>query len=250
MGFAAGLRACVQSIRRLHGEVPPIYVLRPAGQGPTMVDVDGVTPFDPAPYQSVPCADLYFGREVFYKLEVFKPRGFDRIVYLDCDTLVVGDISPLWDPAQYADRCFYAVREQASMGVAPSLFGKFNTGVMVINPPLLADSTYDRMLEIARGGASYDGGDQGVVHEYLRESGDAIAGDLDASYNVLVRAKKEGDWDAFKDRLKVLHFVNGLKPWSEDHHHDWLFDEDFKRLWDEAYRFAPVTDAPNSRVVR
>ena len=100
MGFAAGLRACVQSIRRLHADVPPILVLRPAGQTLTIADVDAVIPFDPASYESIPCAGLYFGREVFYKLEVFRLRGYERIVYLDCDTLVVDDISPLWDPTQ------------------------------------------------------------------------------------------------------------------------------------------------------
>jgi lipopolysaccharide biosynthesis glycosyltransferase len=238
MGFAAGLRACVQSIRRRHPDGPPIFVLRPAGQELTMADVDGVIPFDPAPYESIPCTGHYFGREVFYKLELFKQRRFDRIVYLDCDTLVVDDISALWDPAQFNDRSFYAVREHAIMGVPPELFGKFNTGVMVINRPLLCDRVFDRLMQIANSGVSYDGGDQGVINAYMDEA-DLAAGDLDAAYNVLVRAKKEGEWNALKDRLKVLHFVNGLKPWSDEHHHDWLFDEEFKRMWDDAYRFAP-----------
>jgi hypothetical protein len=243
MGFAAGLRACVQSIRRLHADVPPILVLRPAGQELTIADVDAVIPFDPGPYESIPCAGLYFGREVFYKLELFKLRGYDRIVYLDCDTLVLDDISALWDPAQYAERDFYAVREQAEMGVDPTLFDKFNTGVMVINRSLLADPVYHRMVEIARSGASYDGGDQGVINAYLdREAGD-VAGELDAGYNVLVGAKKLGRWDVFKDRVKVLHFVNNLKPWAADHRYDWLFDEEFKRWWDEAYRFVPIAQA-------
>lgn len=204
-----------------------------------MADVNEVIPFDPAPYESVPSKRLYFGREVFYKLELFKLDRFERIVYFDCDTLVVGDISALWDPSQFAERSFYAVRETASMGVAPALHGKFNTGVMVINRPLLGEGVHARLLEIAESGVSYDGGDQGVIHAYLEEAGARVTGELDSAYNVLVRAKKEGDWDAFKDRLKVLHFVNGLKPWSEEHRHDWLFDEEFKRLWDDAYRFAP-----------
>jgi hypothetical protein len=243
MGFAAGLRACVQSIRRLHTDVPPIFVLRPAGQELTIADVDEVIPFDPRPYEAIPCAGLYFGREVFFKLEVFRLRGYERIVYLDCDTLVVDDISPLWDPAQYFERDFYAVREQADMGVHPSVCDKFNTGVMVINRPLIADAVYHRMFEIARSGTSYDGGDQGVINAYLGQEGDHVMGELDAGYNVLVRAKKAGQWEVFRDRLKVLHFVNGLKPWAPDHHHDWLFDEELKRLWDEAYRFVPNAEA-------
>jgi hypothetical protein len=66
------------------------------------------------------------------------------------------------------------------------------------------------------------------------------AGELDAGFNVPVRAKKEGQWDVYRSRLKVLHFANALKPWSAEHHHDWLFDKELKRLWDDAYRFVPV----------
>ncbi len=125
------------------------------------------------------------------------------------------------------------------MGVDPSVFGKFNTGVMIVNRSLMDDAVYRRLLELARSGVSYDGGDQGVINAYLDERGGDVAGDLDSGYNVLVRAKKLGDWEVLRKRLRVLHFVNALKPWAANHRHDWLFDEEFKRLWDEAYRFAP-----------
>lgn len=246
MGFAAGLRACVHSIRRRHATVPPIIVLRPAGQHLTFADVDEVIQFDPEPYQAVPCAGLYFGREVFYKLEVFRLRGYDRVIYLDCDTLVVDDISQLWDPAQYNERPFFAAREQAAMGVHQLVVGRFNTGVMVVNRPLMDDAVWQRMVDIARTGASYDGGDQGVINAYLDAVGGPV-GELDAGFNVLVRAKKEGQWDVYRHRLKVLHFVNALKPWSAEHHHDWLFDDELKRLWDDAYRFVPMTESREAR---
>jgi glycosyl transferase family 8 len=239
MGFSAGLRACVQSIRRLHDHVPPILLLTPASQCVTLADVDEVIPFDPHAYQSIPCDGLYFGREVFYKLELFRLRGYERIIYLDCDTIVRGDISSLWDPRQYTEREFWAVREQAVPGVTSSAFDEFNTGVMMLNRPLLQESVYRRLFEIARSGVSYDGADQGVISAYLAERGEGVAGDLDRAYNVFVSAKKLGQWDVVKDAVKVLHFVNALKPWAADHHHDWLFDEEFKRWWDEAYRFVP-----------
>jgi hypothetical protein len=112
---------------------------------------------------------------------------------------------------------------------------------MVINRPLMGEDVWQRLRDIARRGVSYDGGDQGVINAYLNGA-DNLAGELDAVYNVLVRAKKAGQWDVYRHRLKVLHFVNALKPWSAEHHHDWLFDEELKRLWDEAYRFVPATE--------
>jgi lipopolysaccharide biosynthesis glycosyltransferase len=242
MGYAAGLRACVQSLRRRHSDLPPILVLRPAGQELTLADVDEVIPFDSGPYRSIPRTSHYFGREVFFKLDVFNIRGYDRIVYLDCDTVVLDDISPLWDPALYADRPFYAVRERSEMGVHPSVFEKFNTGVMVINRSLLTGEAYRCLLDMARRGVTYDRGDQGVINAYVDQPGvPHAAGDLDACYNVFVQAKKVGQWELFRNRVKVLHFVNRLKPWAANHRYDWMFDEEFKRLWDEAYRFLPAT---------
>jgi lipopolysaccharide biosynthesis glycosyltransferase len=235
MGFGAGLRACVQSLRRRHRDMPPVIVLRPRGQEVTLADVDEVVSFDPAPYASIRRSSRYFGREVYYKLEVFTLRACERVVYLDCDTIVLDDISPLWDLGRYRDRSFYGVRESAEMGVHPGVFGKFNTGVMVINPPLLRGDAHGRMLQLARGGASYDGGDQGVINYYMSHEPGASAGELDEAYNVMVQAKKDGRWDLFENRIKILHYVNNLKPWAADHRHDRLYDREFKRLWDEAF---------------
>lgn len=235
-GYGAGLRACVQSIRRRHRLVPPIVVLRPKSQQLTMADVDEVIPFDPAPYASIPFTGNYFGSEVYFKLELFNLRGYERVIYLDCDTIVLDDISPLWNLREYAETSFYAVRESLEMGVKPAAIGKFNSGVMLVNSPLLTDKTHRRMLAIACEGSSYDGGDQGVINRYLDEMAGAGPGELDTAYNVLVHTRRYGDWDAFKDRIRILHYVNLLKPWAMDHHHDPLFDAEFKRLWDEAYR--------------
>jgi lipopolysaccharide biosynthesis glycosyltransferase len=132
------------------------------------------------------------------------------------------------------------------MDVHPSLFGKLNTGVMVVNRSLLTDRVYERMLEIARSGVSYDGGDQGVVNAYLDQSSGGVAGELDPGYNVFVSAKQTGQWGVYRNRLRVLHFVNALKPWATDHQHDGLFDAEFKRWWDDAYRFAPIVEAGGS----
>jgi lipopolysaccharide biosynthesis glycosyltransferase len=201
-----------------------------------MADVDEVISFDAAPYASIPFTGSYYGPEIYFKLELFNLRGYDRVVYLDCDTIVLDDISPLWNLNEYAERNFYAVRESREMGVHPDVIGKFNTGVMVVNRPLLAESTHRRMLEVACEGTSYDGGDQGVINRYLDEMPGAGAGELDAGYNVLVRARRFGHWDSFKDRIRILHYVNRVKPWALDHQRDALFDPEFKRLWDEAYR--------------
>jgi hypothetical protein len=240
MGYGAGLRACVQSLRRRHRSLPPVIVLRPAGEGLPLADVDELIPIDPAPYASISATGTYWGREIYYKLEIFNQRQYKRIVYLDCDTIVLDDISSLWNRSRYSARSFYAVREAEDMGVHPSVVGKLNTGVMVINSDLLPGNAFERMLALARRGESYDRGDQGIIDSYLRREKDACAGELEPCYNIMTGIKKAGRWDLYGNEIKILHFTNRLKPWMPEHHLDAAFDPEFKRLWTEAYGLAPV----------
>lgn len=236
LGYGAGLRASVNSLRRRHAALPPVFVLRPRPAQPTLADVDEVIEFDPAPYSRLECHNTYFGREIFYKLEVFNLRHFDRILYLDCDTIVLDDISALWDLRRYTGADLYAVRESADMGVQSMALHHLQAGVMVINRRLLGPDVHQRLLRVATSISSYDGGDQGVINRFVRDAPDVTAAELETCYNVMVLAKKYGRWDIHGRGIRILHFVNRLKPWSPLHRYDWLFDEELKRLWDEAYR--------------
>ena len=236
LGFGAGLRASVQSLRRHHRSLPPVFVLRPSGEGLPLADVDEVMPFDASAYDSIPRTSTYSGREVYYKLEVFNPHGFERVVYLDCDTVVLDDISPLWDMTRYSEHGLYAVRETAEMGAHPHRQGKHNLGVMLVNTPLISTCVHRELVAIARRGESSDFSDQGVVERYLAQRPEVTVGELEPGYNVMVPARTHGRWDLFEDRVKILHYTNHLKPWSPFHRHDLFFDPEFKRLWDDAYR--------------
>jgi len=56
--------------------------------------VDEVLTIDPAVYAGIPLSETrFYGPEIFHKLDVFKARAYERIVYLDCDTLVLGDVT-------------------------------------------------------------------------------------------------------------------------------------------------------------
>jgi alpha-N-acetylglucosamine transferase len=241
MGYGAGLRACVQSLRRSHLKLPPVILLK-SGEGVTLADVDEIISIDSSLYESIPFTRSFYGQEIYFKIEVFKLRQWDRIVYLDCDTIVMDDISPLWDMTQYAGKGLYAVRETAEMGSHPDVIGKFNTGVMVINPPLIHPDSHRRMVEIAHRMKSYDGSDQGVINRYFTDM-ERSPGELEVEYNVMVSAKKLGKWNqVVKDRLRILHYVNFIKPWSLGHDQDPFFDVEFKRLWDEAYEVRGRTE--------
>jgi hypothetical protein len=244
LGYGAGLHAAVNSLRRRHESLPPILLLRPRPATPTLADVDEIVEFDPGPYSRLSCHNSYFGREVFYKLEIFNLQGFDRLVYLDCDTVVLGDISALWDPVRYCEADLYAVRESEDMGVQSAALHQFQCGVLVINRPLLGPTVHRQLLAMTRSISPYDNGDQGVVNHFLRHTPGVTAAELDPRYNVMVLARKHGRWDRFQGDVRILHFVNRYKPWSPYHRYDWLYDEELKRIWDEAYR--PLASPPGA----
>ncbi len=88
----------------------------------------------------------------FTKLRVFELEGFDKVVYLDADTIVLQNIDDLF--------------ERPAFAAAPDFFlpDRFNSGVMVIEPDA---ALFARMTAELFSAASYDGGDQGFLNTFL-----------------------------------------------------------------------------------
>jgi len=212
--YAAGLEYALASLRRRSPNLPRVLLLcpddiaRPEG-------VDEVIRIDPKTYRDVRGVAYEFGVTVFYKLELFRLRGYDRIIYFDSDLLFVDDVSALWDPQCYGERDLWAVRESPANGAtfAPS-FGTLNSGVLVINAAMLGDDVHARLLATATAGLSSDGGDQGVLHRFLEAPGTRQrAGELDPSFNLFAHSASitGGLLDL---GAKVLHFTGSEKPFG------------------------------------
>src|SRR5262249_43514346 len=169
--YRPGLVAAVASIRKRSRNVPPILLLTPDNMEPPP-GIDRVVRIDPGSFASVRGAFYEFGVTVFFKLAVFSLSAFDRLVYMDADTLAVPDVSAMWDLRRLCDRGFYGVRESQEFGAhTDAAVGKFNAGVMVLNRPMLDGRAYEELMCLARSGATYDGGDQGVLHALLSRPG-------------------------------------------------------------------------------
>src|SRR5262245_16331244 len=150
--YYPGLVAAVASIRKRSRNVPPILLLTPDDIKPPP-GIDRVVHIDPRPFASVRGVFYEFGVTVFFRLAVFHLGSFERLVYLDADTLAVDDVSELWDPSRFCDRGFYGVRESRELGAhTDAAVGKFNTGVMVLNRPMLDGQAYTELLRLARSG--------------------------------------------------------------------------------------------------
>ena len=87
---------------------------------------------------------------IFSKLQIFSLIEYDRVVYLDADTMVTGSID---------DLCTCTGRYCA---VVRNTF--FNAGVMVVEPN---EDLYFDMIRKSTDLHSYTGGDQGFVNNYF-----------------------------------------------------------------------------------
>ena len=165
------------------------------------------------------------------------PKSIDRIIYLDSDLVVEGNLRQLWE-AEVGDNLALAVQDFWNPYVScpdalPETYEQlgisahtpyFNTGVMVINlkqwraqkivPKVLAfTNQYHNLIRYA---------DQDGINA-------AIAGRvglLDPKWNVMVHivdsfgwafdlsdAKKQDQQDALLQAPWILHFTSPVKPW-------------------------------------
>jgi hypothetical protein len=212
--YAVGLGNAIATLRKRSRDLPPILLLSP-DDGPKPDGVDELLRVDTVGYRKVRGVAYEFGVSVFYKLEVFRLSGYDRVVYFDCDLLFVDDVSALWDMRRYRDHAMYAVRESADNGASyPPAFGTFNSGVLVLNAPMLHEEVHDDLLEIAAAGRSSDGGDQGVLHRFLTTAPNhRRAGELEPAFNLFVDDASLAS-GLLNRGAKILHFTGTDKPFA------------------------------------
>jgi lipopolysaccharide biosynthesis glycosyltransferase len=198
-------------------------------------------------------------------LQVFSLQGFDRVVFLDADTLCLGDLRPLFDETADFAAAPDPTHVRRSMGggahgsdpadarsFAPygrALSYSFNTGVMTIGGTLLRSGSYHALLELAArsdlpGVRSL--GDQLVLNHFF----DGTATPLDPRYNFQVSAEsllRRGFGLTLAD-VRVLHFAGCPKPWLES----WetarkRVPARFLRYYDCWYEFVDRGFAPTDR---
>ncbi|GAA5987163.1 hypothetical protein JCM10908_001056 [Rhodotorula pacifica] len=130
------------------------------------------------------------------KLHVFRLTQFEKVLYLDADTLVLRPLSHLFElPYRFA--------------AAPDVGwpDAFNSGVFLAQP---STETFDGLREMMRQRGTWDGGDQGLLNDYFHDWHR-----LSFTYNVTPTAyytyapayKRHGQ------NASVLHFIGAEKPW-------------------------------------
>lgn len=201
----------------------------------------------------------------FMKLELWRLQQFERVVYLDCDTLLVSDA--FWDILDVTKN-----QKRNEVGAVPDCGwpDMFNSGVLTIVPDL---DIYAELAEYVMSTISVDGADQGVLNQYFnpncrfgsRQS--TIGGEngwirLPFTYNVTVPNAGYQNAPAvhfFRSQIKLVHFIGRDKPWitrsqasdrTNDSYRDkwWQVYNEFLRKQTSEEPLRPVADHPGDAI--
>jgi lipopolysaccharide biosynthesis glycosyltransferase len=141
-------------------------------------------------------------QKTYYTLDVFSYTEYDRIVFIDSDVLILGDLECIFD---CTDRIAGAKAYNTKLD---QLGDRINSGVFVINKPVIGDRIYKKLLRIAQRGHSMP--DQRTINCCFKDEMCFI----NKSFNVEKRMLHTKKYKHVLENAKVIHYV-AKKPWED-----------------------------------
>lgn len=156
----------------------------------------------------------------------------EKILYLDCDTIIEKDIQKIFDIDLTLYKYAGVIDEIATQR---SLLDKhirdryINTGVMLMNlKELRSDNSLTKIIDLhQKNRTKLIWIDQCLINLYGHNETHLI----DSSYNfqIFSESLSKLKWLTIKDRVKIFHFVGSTKPW-----HSWCREHLFDFWWSYA----------------
>jgi alpha-N-acetylglucosamine transferase len=152
--------------------------------------------------------------ETFTKINVWNLTQYEKIVFLDADTIVKKNVDDLFSV-------------NAEFSACPDIGWPdcFNSGVFVLKP---SKETYSGLLKAADTTGSFDGGDQGLLNDFfpnwnrLSYVYNVTPAPTTAHYSYAPAVNK------YKNDIRIVHFVGTTKPWHT-RSGDYYFSNDYSR---------------------
>jgi lipopolysaccharide biosynthesis glycosyltransferase len=239
--YIDGLRVAISSLKKNNKNIPTIILFsddieeKPNGVNRLIkIDIEDyryLEMFPDLPNNTWP-------KSIFYKLSIFNIYGYDRIIFVDSDMLVIRDISDLWDLDKYNEFDFYATyTAPQQVGTGENHKDNLCSALMVINKNLLNVQVYKKLIGLAVLHKTYDGSDQGVINYYLRKNFIRY-GMIRQSYNTYPRDKFISKCKVYDEPARILHFTGGHKKFTSWHDriNQKIFDEKYINLYYEYYK--------------
>lgn len=157
-------------------------------------------------------------RSTYYKLDTFSYDDFDRIVFLDLDINLLGDVHELFEEEHDFAACKgYSLASDA-------LRGDINSGVFVVNKPYLNMETYRGLLGVAQQGFSMP--DQKTINIYFSRR----IFHLPKKYNCEKRMARSKTYSDVWDEKCIVHWISE-KPWQPKKQKINMGFEETEKIW-------------------
>lgn len=140
-------------------------------------------------------------KKTYWKLDIFSHDEYDRLVFLDMDILVRGDIREIFQFTGQIAGC------QAYRPRSDRLTQEINSGVFVINKPAISHETYIAILDFTKKGFTMP--DQAAINQFFRRKKY-----LPKVYNVEKRMLHTKRHKETLNNAKIIHYV-ASKPWQK-----------------------------------
>lgn len=156
--------------------------------------------FDPSKYNDIDeLKKIQKAHGDYTKYEIFSLTNVDKIIFLDSDTLVLGNIDHLIDQTNDIS----AVRDL--------YIDQFNTGVMVIGKKYLNSKITNDLIELTKIYGITEHLDQDIINFYFKDQ----FNEMSLSYNFLKIYHKQLFMNTgLPKHVKILHYVV-KKPWQQ-----------------------------------
>lgn len=153
----------------------------------------------------------------YTKYEIFSLVDFDKIIFLDSDIVILGNIDFLIDYNNF----FGSVREL--------YIDQYNTGVMVINKKYLSEKITSDLINLTLIYGITEHYDQDIINFYFSD----VIESIPIEYNYLKTYSKQIFTNTGLPKyIKILHFIV-KKPWQNKP----LVSLEEGTLWQERYWF-------------
>jgi lipopolysaccharide biosynthesis glycosyltransferase len=161
-------------------------------------------------------------RGVYTKIHVFKLIEFDRVIFLDADTIMLKNVDDLFtQDIEFGATALHGVELNDK---------EFSPGMMVVKP---SGAVYSDLMIQKDVTPTYDGGDQGFLNKFFEDKWYHIPDE----YHVTKRIFKhhQDKWNAMLGNVRILHYP-GSKPWSSEPRTP--FEQGYEKLesiWQKVY---------------
>ena len=183
--------------------------------------------------------NLHFSLDVYTRLLApdILPKACERVIYLDCDMIILADVSLIYDSTRNSDKLLHAVHGKfipwvsspngvfdfAARGIPPRTHN-FNSGFMIVDLKRWRERKLTvPMIEYLsqNQGAVYF--DQGALNAFLYDDWAKLDSRWNQAADVLFYDlwKSAGysrkEWIRTRDHPYVVHYTGPKKPWLKNH---------------------------------